>query len=298
VLEGCDAPAVRATIEGLSARLASAAMCENMAEEKWRVLVIDDDEVVLVAITDLLEAAGLKVFTQTTPIGATQVILREGINAAVIDINLPVMQGDNVIRLFRSWDKVRDLPIVVVSGATDEKLAAIKSELAGVKIVRKDEMHQRLTGAVLEALTGVRESRASKPTRNARAAEPQRRSEELPARVAHDLAQLMIPALGIWQEARLGHLERVPALAEALLRVRGQAQLLGLEPVALLTQGLADVLVALKRGRRFAQGVDKTVEHAISALSGLRASPACEFAFSPTPLTRALKEALGDSREA
>ena len=92
--------------------------------------------------------------------------------------------------------------------------------------------------------------------------------------------------------------EKPRALAEALLRVRGQAQLLGLEPVALLTQCLADVLVALKRGRRFAQGVDKTVEHAISALSGLRASPTCEFAFSPTPLTRALKEALGDSREA
>jgi hypothetical protein len=187
---------------------------------------------------------------------------------------------------------------VVVSGATDEKLAAIKRELTGVKIVRKNEMHQRLAGAVLEALAGGQGNRASRPTKNVRAAEPQRRSEELPARVAQDLAQLMIPALGIWQEARMGHLERVPALAEALLRVRGQAQLLGLEPVALLTQGLADVLVALKRGRRFAQGVDKTVEHAISALSGLRASPTCEFAFSPTPLTRALREALGDSREA
>jgi hypothetical protein len=187
---------------------------------------------------------------------------------------------------------------VVVSGAASEKLAVIERELAGVKIVRKDEMHQRLAGAVLEALAGVRSNRVSKPARSVRTAETQKRSEDLPARLALDLAQLMIPALGIWQEARMGHLERIPALAEALIRVRGQAQLLGLEPVALLTQGLADVLVAFKRGRRFAQGVDKTVEHAISALSGLRASPTCEFAFSPAPLTRALKEALADPREA
>ena len=80
-----------------------------MADDRRRVIVIDDDEVVLVAITELLEAAGCKVFTLTSPIGATQVIVRESIDAAVIDVNLPVMQGDNVIRLFRSWDKVKDL---------------------------------------------------------------------------------------------------------------------------------------------------------------------------------------------
>jgi CheY-like chemotaxis protein len=263
-----------------------------MSEDKRKVMVIDDDEVVLVAITDLLEEVGCQVFTQTSPIGATQVIVREGINAAVIDVNLPVMQGDNVIRLFRSWDKVKDLPIVVVSGAGTDKLAAIQRELPGVKIVRKDEMAQRLAPAVLEAL--ARAGRTAKPS--ARGSDAQRRPNELLQRVGQDLSQHMTLAREVWKEAREGHLERIGPLNDALARVGGQAQLLGLERVALLTQALVEVFVAVKHGRRLAQGVDRTVEHAMGALAGLKSSPECEFSFSPVALARSLKQSVLERR--
>jgi CheY-like chemotaxis protein len=267
-----------------------------MAHEKPRVIVIDDDEVVLVAISDLLEDVGCEVFTQTSPIGATQVIVREGINAAVIDINLPVMQGDNVIRLFRSWDKVKDLPIVVVSGASSERLAAIQRELPGIRIVRKDEMQERLASTVLEVLAGARGTRASRATPSTPTPTDTRpRSNELQQRIAHDLGQLMAMAHEVWKEAREGHLERIPPMTESLTRLRGQAQLLGLEKVALLTMGLSEVFVALKHGRRLGRSVDKNVEHAIAALAALKASPGCVFAFSPDPLTRSLRESITET---
>lgn len=117
-----------------------------------RILVIDDDEIVLVAIADLLENVGFMVFTQASPIGATQTIARDRIDLVVIDLNMPVMKGDTVIRLLRTWDRMRDLPVVVISGADEATLNEIKQALPDVQIVRKLEMARDLVPTVHEAL--------------------------------------------------------------------------------------------------------------------------------------------------
>jgi CheY-like chemotaxis protein len=267
-----------------------------MAQPKRRVVVIDDDEIVLVAISDLLEGAGCEVFTMTSPIGATQVILREAIEAVIIDINLPVMQGDNVIRLFRSWDKLRDLPIVVVSGAVDEKLAAIQRELPGIKVVRKTEMQQRLVPAVLEVLAGApRPGRPVNPPANTRAPDT-KPANLLARRIGAELGETMGLARQVWDEVRKGHFERIAPLTDNIVRLRGQAQLLGLERAALLSQGLCDVFIALKFGGRATPSVDQAVDHAMAALAALKSSPTGDLALPADGLANALKRAVAEMR--
>jgi CheY-like chemotaxis protein len=77
---------------------------------KGRILVIDDDEIARQAISDLLHNGGYTVYPLASPIGATQVIATQGIVAAVIDLNMPVMSGDRFIALIRTWDRHRDGP--------------------------------------------------------------------------------------------------------------------------------------------------------------------------------------------
>src|SRR4051812_49166762 len=93
-----------------------------------RVLVIDDDPFMLKVITDLLKTAGFYVQAQESALGATQVILRDRIDAAVIDWNLPGLQGDDVIRLMRTWEQIRDLPVLLITGAPDDTLERIRDE--------------------------------------------------------------------------------------------------------------------------------------------------------------------------
>lgn len=130
-----------------------------MQREPARVLVIDDDEVVLVAVSDLLEEHGYQVYTQGSPIGATQVIVHERIDIVVIDVNLPEMQGDSVARLLRTWDRLNDLPVVMLSGAETSRLEQIQRELPGIQIVRKNAMQRELVRILHEALVGTREAR-------------------------------------------------------------------------------------------------------------------------------------------
>ena len=124
--------------------------------EAPRVLVIDDDAVALQAATELLQRAGFHVFPMPSPIGATQAIVRNNIRAAVVDLNMPVMQGDRFVHLVRKWDRIRDLPIIMLSGAPAETLEHISQEIPGVRVVSKDTMETELAKAVHSSLKSGR----------------------------------------------------------------------------------------------------------------------------------------------
>lgn len=121
-----------------------------------RVLVIDDDEVVLEVLRDLLESHGYTVHTMASPIGATRLIVSERIEAVVVDLNMPVMQGDRFIALVRSWDKISDIPTVLISGESAEQLDQATVGLPGVSKISKSTMHRTLPEALSRVLAHTR----------------------------------------------------------------------------------------------------------------------------------------------
>ncbi len=118
-----------------------------------RVLVIDDDEIALKAIGDVLEQAGFEVYAMSSPVGATQVIASERIHAAVIDLHMPLMSGDRLLTLIRSWDQFRDLPVVLISASSAKTLEAVARQLPDVPVVTKDSMRRMLASVVTRALS-------------------------------------------------------------------------------------------------------------------------------------------------
>lgn len=123
------------------------------AATRGKVLVIDDDEIALEAIRDVIANAGYHVQCLTSPIGATQVIVSQGIEAVVVDLNMPVMRGDRFISLLRSWDRIRDLPTVLISGSDSDTLQSAASGMSGVQTVTKDSMRRDLPQALERALS-------------------------------------------------------------------------------------------------------------------------------------------------
>ena len=119
--------------------------------------MIDDDEIALQSISDLLEEAGYHVFGMLSPIGATQFIASNGIEAAVIDLNMPQMSGDRLVALIRSWDRMRELPVVLISGTAMETLQAVAAELPDVPLVTKSSMRRVLVPVVARALSARHE---------------------------------------------------------------------------------------------------------------------------------------------
>lgn len=193
--------------------------------ERATVLVIDDDEIVLLAMTDLLEDAGIKVITRNSPIGVTRVITDENVGVVVIDINMPIMQGDSVIRLLRSWDKFRDVPVVIVSGIADKELADVKARVGNnVPIVHKKSLQTDLVPVVSGCLVARGSGTLSRTT----TADSEGPSEPF----LRELSPAMESLRKMWSDFSTGRSSDRKPMQHEVRRLLSRAQLVGLNDVA------------------------------------------------------------------
>jgi two-component system KDP operon response regulator KdpE len=88
------------------------------------VLVVDDDAQILRALRTSLRTRGHEV--QTAPNGETalEVLAEESFDLVVLDLGLPGIDGQEVIRRIRTWS---DIPIIVLSvrDAQQQKVSAL-----------------------------------------------------------------------------------------------------------------------------------------------------------------------------
>jgi CheY-like chemotaxis protein len=82
--------------------------------------------------------------------------MSQQIRAVVVDLNMPVMHGNRFITLLRSWDKIRDIPTVLISGAALDALESAAQQLPGVVTVSKQHMHRLLPDTLARLLAQAR----------------------------------------------------------------------------------------------------------------------------------------------
>jgi CheY-like chemotaxis protein len=262
-----------------------------------RVLVIDDDPFMLKVITELLEKAGFKVLARESPVGATQLLISERVDAAVIDWNLPHLQGDAVIRLLRTWEEVRELPVLLITGAPSETVEQLRRELPGVRVLAKELLRSQLVSALgsvvgsgntVRGLSPIKLGPQGELTTNAR-----RKAEDLVPELLSQLAETLPRVRTIWSEAAQGRRERMETLVDSLQLLAGQARLLALEEAASLLQALTDTLHALPE-RKVSRDVKRAIEGGIEALSALASHGDGAFTIPPEPLIGALYKARSE----
>lgn len=124
---------------------------------KFRVLVIDDDDVARELQCSVLKAAGHQTFDLSSPIGATRLIQEQSIDAVVIDIVMPALSGDRLATLLRGNPRFKNLGLVLVSGNSSVHLESMALDVKADALVSKAEIRQKIVGAVAAAI------RARKP---------------------------------------------------------------------------------------------------------------------------------------
>jgi CheY-like chemotaxis protein len=225
------------------------------------ILVIDDDEIVLQVVSDLLENAGYTVHALVSPIGATQVIATQGVGLAVIDLNMPVMRGDRFITLVRSWDRIRDLPIVLISGESRETIRAAASPLRGVTVMTKAEMSERLVPTVAALLRGDRELADASKVSNASSAR-----EEAGSTLTRALNAAARSALTAWRELAGGR-SSPSKVVTALGACRDEAQQLMLVNTAHLLSVALELAATVRASGRVSAELDGTFVELLTQLA-------------------------------
>jgi CheY-like chemotaxis protein len=117
-----------------------------------RVLVIDDDDIARELLTQVLKGVGYTVFTLPSAIGATREIFQNGIDAVVVDVMLPDIDGDKLARVLRQNSRGRGLAIVLVSSRPVEELRALAASAQADMVLPKAQIRARLAEVVAHAL--------------------------------------------------------------------------------------------------------------------------------------------------
>lgn len=90
-----------------------------MNQEATRILVVDDEEGILSLLEETLRIAGFKPLTSTTGAGALTLIRKEPIDLVLLDINLPLLDGFQVLTKIRQTHP--SIPIIMLTARQDKR---------------------------------------------------------------------------------------------------------------------------------------------------------------------------------
>ena len=86
-----------------------------------RILLIDDDELILLALQELISAEGYHVETASRGQEGLELAERDHFDLVITDIIMPGMQGFQVCRKLRAMDRYRSTPIIMLTAKSGEE---------------------------------------------------------------------------------------------------------------------------------------------------------------------------------
>jgi diguanylate cyclase len=102
------------------------------------ILMVDDDNVMLLAVEAFLDAVGYRKFVTTTdPTETLALIEKHRPDVLLLDLSMPGMSGFDVLAQVRSRDEYRFLPVIVLSGETDPGARLRALELGATDFLMK-----------------------------------------------------------------------------------------------------------------------------------------------------------------
>jgi DNA-binding response OmpR family regulator len=117
-----------------------------------KILVIDDDDIARELLCSTLNAAGHETFELSSSIGATRCIYEQRVDAVVIDVMMPTINGDKLARVFRNNAHGEQLGIILVSSRSKTELESLTALAQADEIVSKTDIRQSLVTAVEQAV--------------------------------------------------------------------------------------------------------------------------------------------------
>ncbi len=94
-----------------------------MGSELTRIVIADDDQMMLALVKNILVPLGWRIHTATNGTTAMQVISDTVPDLVISDINMPGLLGTDLLRILRSQAALSHIPVVLVSDAVMERQA-------------------------------------------------------------------------------------------------------------------------------------------------------------------------------
>ena len=105
--------------------------------QKQRILVVDDDRQIARLVRQYLEQAGYAVLVAYDGETAVSILRHESLDLLLLDLGLPDKDGWDITRMVRSDDKLKTLPIIMLTARIDDSEKIIGLELGADDYIPK-----------------------------------------------------------------------------------------------------------------------------------------------------------------
>lgn len=86
---------------------------------KKKILICDDDEGIIDMLTFILEDTGHEIIPETNSLNVKSILAFERPDLVVLDLWMPVLSGDQVLKTIRTNPATTALPVIVISASRD-----------------------------------------------------------------------------------------------------------------------------------------------------------------------------------
>lgn len=110
--------------EKLSHKFQDDAGDAGSSRKKRKIIVVDDSEVVLTTTSETLKRAGYRVLTRNGPSGCVAMILQEKPDLVLLDVGMPAVSGDTIVKLLGTAAPNSDTILLLFSEMEEDQLRA------------------------------------------------------------------------------------------------------------------------------------------------------------------------------
>ena len=119
-----------------------------------KILIVDDDRTMVLALSVRLRSAGLEVITCQSAHDASHVALRERPDVLLLDVDMPHFTGLELHECLRLTERGRRLPVIYVSGSVSPSDHQIAFRQGAKAFIRKPFDPQTLIDTIRSVLDG------------------------------------------------------------------------------------------------------------------------------------------------
>jgi len=127
------------------------------------VLVVDDEDLIRDEVASMLRECGYRVSTARNGVEALSLVLAEPVDLILTDLNMPTMDGWQLLRLVRSRTKLKHIPIIFLTRLTNDAERLKGYDLGINDYVEKPFTRESLSDPIAKQLAARHSRRSSGP---------------------------------------------------------------------------------------------------------------------------------------
>ncbi|WP_104381810.1 response regulator [Sphingobacterium sp. HMA12] len=103
--------------------------------ERKKIMICDDDQGIVEMLELFLELEGFNVISEINSTNLIKQLTTHQPDLLLLDLWMPLLSGDQVIKIIRNTPEVKDLPVLILSASVDG--AAIAEDLGANGFIAK-----------------------------------------------------------------------------------------------------------------------------------------------------------------